>query len=67
MVPWYHDTIYHPGMEHTEQTIRQHIWLETLREDVHQLRSTCVVCQQTKITHSKYGHLPNPGKDSVWK
>jgi hypothetical protein len=32
--------------------------VETPREDVQKLSSTCDVCQQTKITHAKYGHLP---------
>lgn len=58
MVQWYHDTLCHPGMTRTEQTIRQHFWWKTLREDVQQLCSTCDVCQKTKVTHTKYGHLP---------
>jgi hypothetical protein len=45
-------------MTRTEQTIRQHFWWKTLREDVQKLCSTCDVCQRTKITHAKYGHLP---------
>jgi hypothetical protein len=32
--------------------------LQTPREDVQQICSSCDVGQQTKITHSKYGHLP---------
>ena len=58
MVEWYHDTLCHPGMTRTEQTLRQHFWWKTLREDVQQHCSSCDVCQRTKATYAKYGHLP---------
>jgi RNase H-like domain found in reverse transcriptase/Integrase zinc binding domain len=58
MVQWYHDTLCHPGMTRTEQTIRQHSWWKKLAEDMQKLCSASDVCQQTKITHAKYGHLP---------
>jgi hypothetical protein len=58
MVEWYHDTLCHPGMTRTEQTIRQHFWWKTLREDVQKHCSTCDICQRTKVSHAKYGHLP---------
>jgi hypothetical protein len=31
---------------------------------VQKLCLTCDVCQQTKITHAKYGHLPNKDAES---
>jgi Integrase zinc binding domain len=58
MFQWYHNTLCHRGMTRTEHTVIQHFWWQTLREDVQQLCSTCDVCQQMKITHAKYGHLP---------
>ena len=58
VVEWYHQTLCHPGMTRTEQTIRQHFWWKTLREDVQKVCSTCDICQRTKIQHTKYGKLP---------
>jgi Integrase zinc binding domain len=58
MVQWYNDTLSHPGITRTEQTIQQHFWWQRQREYGQQLCSSCDVCQQTKITHSEYGHLP---------
>jgi Integrase zinc binding domain len=58
IVQWYHNTLCYPGMTCTEQTIQQHFWRKKLREDVQKRCSTCDVCQQTKSTHAKYGHLP---------
>ena len=55
---WYHTTLCHPGMTRTEETIRQHFWWQTLRQDVQNMCSACDTCQRTKRTHSKYGHLP---------
>ena len=42
----------------TKETIRQHFWWQTLRQDVQKVCSACDTCQHTKKTHSKYGHLP---------
>ena len=58
VVDWYHQTLCHPGMTRTEQTIRQHFWWKTLREDVQKVCSTCDVCQRTKIQYTKYGKTP---------
>ena len=55
---WYHEILCHPGMTRTEETIRQHFWWKTLRDDVHRLCSQCDTCQRTKRINSKYGHLP---------
>jgi RNase H-like domain found in reverse transcriptase/Reverse transcriptase (RNA-dependent DNA polymerase)/Integrase zinc binding domain len=58
LVEWYHRTLCHPGMTRSEQTIRQHFWWKTLREDVQKECSTCDICQRTKVKNSKYGKLP---------
>ena len=57
-VQWYHDTLCHPGETRTEQTIRQHYWWCNLQEYVHQFCKTCAICQKTKLSKKKYGHLP---------
>jgi hypothetical protein len=51
-------------MTRTEQTIRQHFWWKTLREDVQKLCTTCDTCQRTKIQHTKYGKLPEKEAES---
>jgi Integrase zinc binding domain len=58
IVQWYHETLCHPGMTRTEQTIRQHFWWKTLREDVQKQCAACDICQRTKVQHVKYGKLP---------
>jgi hypothetical protein len=58
VVEWYHTILCHPGETRTEQTIRQHFWWKTLREDVHEVCSKCHTCQVTKRSTRKYGHLP---------
>ena len=59
-VQWYHDTLCHPGETRTEQTIRQHYWWRNLSEDIdiHQFCKKSPVCQKTKTSKKKYGHLP---------
>jgi hypothetical protein len=64
VVEWYHDILCHPGMTRTEQTIRQHFWWKTLREDVQKLCTTCDTCQRTKVQHTKYGKLPEKEAES---
>ena len=58
IVHWYHTTLRHPGEARTEQTIRQHLWWLCLREDVHEICSTCPTCQKAKKHSIKYGLLP---------
>ena len=58
IVNWYHTQLCHPGETRTEQTIRQHFWFKNLREVVHNTCSKCLTCQKTKISFTKYGHLP---------
>ena len=64
MVEWYHEILCHPGMTRTEETIRQHFWWNTLRKDVQTTCETCDVCQRTKRTNIKYGHLPEKVAES---
>jgi Integrase zinc binding domain len=45
-------------MTRTEQTLLQHLWWKTFREDVQKQSSTCDLCQRTKITYNIYGTLP---------
>jgi len=55
---WYHEWLIHPGETRTEQTIRQHLWWNNLRAEVHDVCSKCHTCQKTKRSTRKYGHLP---------
>jgi RNase H-like domain found in reverse transcriptase/Reverse transcriptase (RNA-dependent DNA polymerase)/Integrase zinc binding domain len=58
VVQWYHDILCHPGINRTEETIRQHFWWKNLREDVLNVCKMCDTCQRTKRSYTKYGHLP---------
>ena len=58
IVQWYHVNLCHPGKTRTEQTIRQYFTWNNLRENVHQVCSTCDICQRTKRNSKKYGKLP---------
>jgi hypothetical protein len=58
VVEWYHETLCHPGETRTEQTLRQHLWWPNLRNDVHEVCTKCHICQKTKRSDKKYGHLP---------
>ena len=58
IVNWYHSQLCHPGETRTEQTIRQHFWFNNLREVVHEVCKKCIICQRTKVSFKKYGHLP---------
>lgn len=58
IVRWYHHILCHPGEARTEATIAQHFHWSGMREHVKKECSTCHVCQLTKRTKKKYGHLP---------
>jgi hypothetical protein len=58
IVSWYHTQLCHPGETRTEQSIRQHFWFTNLREVVHEVCKKCIICQRTKLSFKKYGHLP---------
>ena len=58
VVTWYHNILCHSGETRTEQTLKQQFWWPNLRNDVHDVCSKCDICQRTKCTTQKYGHLP---------
>jgi Integrase zinc binding domain len=64
IVTWYHMQLCHPGETRTERTIRQHFWFKNLRELVHNTCKKCPTCQKCKISHMKYGHLPEKEAES---
>ena len=51
---WYHHTLYHPGINQTEETISQHFYWENMRDDITRDVSTCSVCQKQKKQHKKH-------------
>ena len=58
-VSWYHENLCHPGINRTEDTIRQHLHWKSLRNDVTTYIYKCDICQLNKKTNKrKYGHLP---------
>jgi hypothetical protein len=65
VVEWYHYVLCHPGETRTEQTLRQYLWWNNLRNDVHDVCTKCHICQKTKRTTKKYGHLPAKEAEST--
>jgi hypothetical protein len=65
VVEWYHSVLSHPGETRTEQTLRQYLWWNNLRNDVHDVCTKCHICQKTKRTNKKYGHLPAKEAEST--
>ena len=48
IVEWYHEQLCHPGINRTEETIRQHFTWKNLRQTVKDICSKCHVCQCCK-------------------
>lgn len=64
VLEWYHTTLLHPGVNRTEETIRQHLWWNTIRTDVDEFVRKCPTCQKAKKQRKKYGHLPEKTAES---
>ena len=58
VVEWYHLYLGHPGINRTEETIGQHFWWKTMRQQITKYVACCTVCQKNKRKHKKFGHLP---------
>ena len=58
VLQWYHEYLLHPGINRTVETISQHLYWPTLRDDVKSYIKTCDRCQRFKKQRKKYGHLP---------
>jgi hypothetical protein len=65
LLKWYHEVLCHPGMNRTEETIRQNFTWRNLRDDVQKFCKTCDVCQRTKRDTKNYGHLPEKEAESL--
>ena len=58
VIEWYHNQLCHPGINRTEQTIRQQFTWPKLSKQVERTCNRCATCQLTKKTKKKYGKLP---------
>mmetsp|Transcript_13570 Transcript_13570/g.16453 ORF Transcript_13570/g.16453 Transcript_13570/m.16453 type:complete len:698 (+) Transcript_13570:1112-3205(+) len=58
IIQWYHDTLNHPGIQRTVNTIRQHFWIKNLVPKVTSHISNCPICSRIKRNQRNYGHLP---------
>ena len=65
VIDWYHVQLCHPGENRTEQTIRQHLHWDGIRQQVAKTIKTCPTCQKTKRSTKKYRHLPPKDPDAV--
>ena len=67
-VEWYHNQLCHPGVNRTEETIRQHFTGKNLRQVVEETTKKCHICQTTKRSTINYGHLPEKQAETdPWK
>ena len=55
---WYHHYLAHPGQVRMDETLRQLYYWDNMRADVQRLVKSCKICQKSKKTRKKYGHLP---------
>ena len=58
IMEWYHLFLLHPGINRTEETIRQHLWWKNMRQDITKHVATCPICQRNKRHQKKYGKVP---------
>jgi len=58
ILEWYHTFLIHPGINRTEETINQHFWWKTMRDDITKHVSCCPICQKNKRKHKKFGEVP---------
>src|SRR5688500_17952870 len=67
VINWYHTVLCHPGMNRTKETISQHLWWPTMREQNTAYVQACPTCQKNKQKHKKYGHLPpKEAEAQIW-
>jgi transposase InsO family protein len=68
LIEWYHQYLLHPGMNRTEETIKQHFWWNSMQKDIIDYVSRCSTCQRSKKQRKKYGHLPiKVAETNPWK
>ena len=68
IVEWYHSYLGHPGINRTEQTIKQHFWWEEMRQHITKYVATCGTCQKNKTKYKKYGLvLPKIAETKPWE
>ena len=65
IVQWYHTYLCHPGLNRTEETIRQYFTWKNLRKSVQDVCGVCPTCQKTKRSSKNYGHLPPKVAEAV--
>jgi hypothetical protein len=49
VIMWYHTTLCHPGINHTEETIGQHLWWKEMQNHITNYVKICHLCQETKV------------------
>ena len=65
VIQWYHHFLCHPGINRTEETIRQHLWWPEMRTQINKAVSTCLIYQKNKRKQKKYGLLPEKEAEAV--
>mgnify|MGYP003331710574 CR=1 FL=1 len=68
VIEWYHTVLCHPGHTRMEETIWQHFYWSSMREDIRQAVKKCHICQTTKQASSNFGHIPlKQNKGQPWE
>ena len=56
--------VMHPGSTKINRTIKENYWWSSMKKDITNFLSRCLVCQQVKVEHQKpprtLHHLPIP-------
>ena len=53
VVHWYHTYLLHPGMDRTEEIIRQNFYWPDIRDAVRKEVTNCDTCKRTKQSNKK--------------
>ena len=64
VIMWYHTTLCHPGINRTEETIRQHLWWPKMRDHITNYAKICPLCNRKlsmDYSHQRKLRL-HPGK-----
>ena len=57
----------HPGGKKMYQDLKQHLWWQSMKKDIAEYVSKCLVCQQVKASRQKTAGLLQPLSIPEWK
>ena len=67
MINWYHTVLCHTGHTQMEETIQQHYYWNSKRDNIRNAVKKCHTCKTTKRSSSNFGHIPlKENKGQPW-